>query len=94
MVPYFVVVVIVKTATDVVNVTEGQSLSLNCTISGDGSYTWERRDGTEIENAKRKVTLSSLFSIHLYLLLSFIFHTKRKMFESIKVLKIRSACSE
>ena len=66
LVPYFVVVVIVKTATGVVNVTEGQSLSLNCTISGDGSYTWERRDGTEIENAKRKVTFPSLFSIRFF----------------------------
>ena len=66
-------------------VTEEVPLSLNCTISGDGSYTWERRDGIEIENAKRQVTLLSLFSISIYLLLSFIFHTERKVFESSKV---------
>ncbi|XP_027045891.1 angiopoietin-1 receptor-like isoform X1 [Pocillopora damicornis] len=30
-------------------------MSLNCTISGDGSYTWERQDGIEVENAKRQV---------------------------------------
>ena len=57
------------------NVTEEVPLSLNCTISGDGSYTWERRDGIEIENAKGR-SLLSLFSISMYLLLSFIFHTE------------------
>ena len=87
LVQYIVVVVIVKIATDVVNVTDGESMSLNCTISGDGSYTWERQDGIEVENAKRQVTLLSLFSISIYLLLSFIFHTEPKMFEIINVLK-------
>ena len=66
LVQYIVVVVIVKIATDVVNVTDGESMSLNCTISGDGSYTWERQDGIEVENAKRQVTLLSLFSISIY----------------------------
>ena len=67
------------------NVTEEVPLSLNCTISGDGSYIWERRGGIEIENAKRQVTLLSLFSISICLLLSFIFHTERKVFQSNKV---------
>ena len=71
LVQYIVVVVIVKIATDVVNVTDGESMSLNCTISGDGSYTWERQDGIEVENAKRQVSLLSLFSISIYLLLLF-----------------------
>ena len=39
------------------DVTEEVPLSLNCTISGDGSYTWERRDGIAIENAKRHLLL-------------------------------------
>ena len=43
------------------NVTEEVPLSLNCTISGDGSYTWERRDGIEIENAKRQESSFLIF---------------------------------
>ena len=42
-------------------VTEEVPLSLNCTISGDGSYTWERRDGIEIENAKRQESSFLIF---------------------------------
>ena len=61
LVQYIVVVVIVKIATDVVNVTDGESMSLNCSISGDGSYTWERRDGIEIENAKRQESSFLIF---------------------------------
>ena len=63
-------------------------MSLNCTIRDDGSRSWERRDGIEIENAKRQVTLLSLFSINVYLIYTFfIFRIKRKKFQSIKLLK-------
>ena len=56
-------------------------MSLNCTIRDDGSRSWERRDGIEIENAKRQVTLLSLFSINVYLIYKFfIFRIKRKKF--------------
>ena len=61
----FCCVVPITNSTFAVNVTEGESVSLNCTLSGDGSYTWERQDGTELENAKRKVPLLSLFSINI-----------------------------
>lgn len=55
LVQHFAVLVIIKNTTEVVNVTEGESVSLNCTIDGDGSYSWERQDGIEIENARRQV---------------------------------------
>ena len=82
LVQYFVVVVIIANSSiSIINVTERQSVSLNCTIRDDGSHTWERRDGIEIENAKRKVTLLSLFSINVYLIYTFfIFRIKRKKF--------------
>ena len=50
------------------NVTEGESVSLNCTIDGDGSYSWERQDGIEIENARRQVTLLSYSFVFAVLL--------------------------
>ena len=53
------------------NVTEEVPLSLNCTISGDGSYTWERRDGIEIENAKRQE--SSFFIFYKYVSTTFFY---------------------
>lgn len=55
LIQYFGVLVIIKNTTAAVNVTEGESVSLNCTINGDGSYTWKRQDGIELENAKRQV---------------------------------------
>ena len=60
-----IVVVAIFEDPTVVNVIKGESVSLNCTISGDGSYTWERRDRIEVESAKRKVPLLFLFSINV-----------------------------
>ena len=53
------------------NVTEEVPLSLNCTISGDGSYTWERRDGIEIEKAKRQE--SSFLIFYKYVSITFFY---------------------